>query len=77
MTDPKMHADEVDLSPAVVARLVGSQFPEWADLSVTRVESAGTDHALYRLGESLVVRLPRLARTAAQVVKEQRWLQVR
>ncbi len=30
--------------------------------------------ALYRMGEWLVARLPRLARTAAQVVKEQRWL---
>jgi aminoglycoside phosphotransferase (APT) family kinase protein len=34
----------------------------------------GTDHALFRLGDDMVVRLPRRASSAVQVPKEWRWL---
>lgn len=70
----RMHADEVDTNVALVRRLLAAQFPQWADLSIEPVPSAGTDNALYRLGDSLVVRLPRIHWAAAQVDKEQRWL---
>jgi aminoglycoside phosphotransferase (APT) family kinase protein len=59
---------------AQVARLVASQFPQWAGLPVTPVASAGTDNAMYRLGHALVVRLPRIPSAVADVDKEQRWL---
>jgi aminoglycoside phosphotransferase (APT) family kinase protein len=36
--------------------------------------NAGTDNAIYRLGEDMVVRLPRRATAARAVTKEQRWL---
>lgn len=71
---PKMHADELDIDEALVGRLVAEQFPRWAGLPVTRVASAGTDNAMYRLGDDLVVRLPRLPGGADQIEKEQRWL---
>ncbi|WP_267891158.1 hypothetical protein [Streptomyces dysideae] len=29
----KMHADELDIDAALVARLVGEQFPRWAEWS--------------------------------------------
>lgn len=70
----KMHADELDIDAALVGRLVAEQFPEWAELLVREVRSAGTDNAMYRLGEDMVVRLPRLPGGARQVDKEQRWL---
>src|SRR5207248_3351225 len=38
------------------------------------VPSAGTDNAIYRLGEDLTVRLPRIERATAQVDKELEWL---
>jgi aminoglycoside phosphotransferase (APT) family kinase protein len=38
------------------------------------VASAGTDNALVRLGEELIVRLPRVDWAAAMVAKEQQWL---
>jgi aminoglycoside phosphotransferase (APT) family kinase protein len=41
---------------------------------MTRVRSAGTDNALYRLGGDMVVRLPRIPGAAADVDKERRWL---
>lgn len=59
---------------ALVARLVAGQFPEWADLPLRPVASAGTDNALFRLGEDLVVRLPCVEWAAETVAKEQRWL---
>ncbi|MCX4908868.1 aminoglycoside phosphotransferase family protein [Streptomyces sp. NBC_00878] len=74
MPGPKMHPDELDISAALVGRLVAEQFPEWAGLPVKEVVSAGTDNAMYRLGDDMVVRLPRLPDGARQVDKEQRWL---
>ncbi|PAZ09654.1 phosphotransferase [Streptomyces sp. SA15] len=70
----KMHADELYLDAALVGRLVADQFPEWAELPVRLVESAGTDNAMYRLGEDMVVRLPRLPGGARQIDEEHRWL---
>ena len=70
----RMHADELDIDAELVRRLVAEQFPEWAELAVTRVASAGTDNAMYRLGEDMVVRLPRLPGGARQIETEQRWL---
>jgi aminoglycoside phosphotransferase (APT) family kinase protein len=55
----KMHADELDITAGLAARLIAEQFPQWASLPLRPVASAGTVHALYRLGDELLVRLPR------------------
>jgi len=70
----KMHADEVDIDSFLVARLLVGQFPQWADLPLSPVRSAGTDNAIYRLGDDLAVRLPRVAWASGPVDKEHRWL---
>lgn len=69
-----MHTDEVDIDVALVNRMVTAQFPQWADLPLEPVLPRGTDNALYRLGEVMVVRLPRVPRTAVTLEKERRWL---
>jgi aminoglycoside phosphotransferase (APT) family kinase protein len=69
-----MHADEVDTDRSLVGRLVAAQFPRWAELPIEPVPSAGTDNALYRLGDDMVVRLPRRERTNRTLEKERRWL---
>ncbi len=74
MTTGKMHDNEVVTSAALVGRLLASQFPQWAHLPIAPVASAGTDNALYRLGEAMVVRLPRVDWAIDQVAKEQQWL---
>ncbi|MEU8679028.1 aminoglycoside phosphotransferase family protein [Streptomyces sp. NPDC048560] len=74
MKGTKMHPDEVDTDVALVGRMVAAQFPQWAHLPVLEVRSAGTDNVMYRLGEDMAVRLPRVPRAAGQVAKEQRWL---
>jgi aminoglycoside phosphotransferase (APT) family kinase protein len=70
----KMHADEVDIDSSLVARLLAGQFPQWANLPLLPVPSAGTDHAIYRLGNDLAVRLPRVAGATEQVDTEHLWL---
>jgi aminoglycoside phosphotransferase (APT) family kinase protein len=69
-----MHVDEVDIDVSLVGRLLAAQFPQWADLPIEPVHSAGTDNAIYRLGSDLAVRLPRIEEATGQVDKEHRWL---
>lgn len=69
-----MHADEQPTDAALVRRLLVAQFPRWASLPITRVASSGTDNALYRLGDDLVVRMPRVPSAVGQIGKEARWL---
>jgi len=56
-----MHADQVDTDVDLVRRLLAAQFPQWSDLPIEPVESYGTDHDIYRLGDHLAARLPRIA----------------
>ncbi len=58
----------------LVRRLVEAQFPQWADLPVVAAVPQGWDNRSFRLGETLVVRLPSAGSYAAQVDKENRWL---
>jgi len=74
MPAEKMHADEVHTDVSLVGRLLAAQYPQWADLPIEPVRSAGTDNAIYRLGDELAVRLPRIHWAVADVEKEQRWL---
>lgn len=79
-TDPaphaplRLHADEVHTDTAVVGRLLRAQFPQWAALPVRVFASAGSDHGLYRLGDGLAARFPRLASAAGQTEQDLRWL---
>lgn len=69
-----MHAAEVDTDVSLVGRLLAAQFPQWADLPIEPVASAGTDNAIYRLGDDMAVRLPRIHWAVKDVDKEHQWL---
>ncbi|MDQ1655859.1 MAG: hypothetical protein QOD41_942 [Cryptosporangiaceae bacterium] len=69
-----MREGEVAIGGSLVRGLVGRQFPRWAGLSLRRIESGGTDNAIYRLGDRLAVRLPRGEWAAGQAETELRWL---
>jgi aminoglycoside phosphotransferase (APT) family kinase protein len=71
-----MHDDEVDTDADLVRGLLASQHPQWVDLPIERVASAGTDNAMYRLGDDLAVRLPRIHWAVDTVAKEQTWLPI-
>ena len=57
-TAARMHADEVETDASLVRRLLAAQFPQWAGLPIERVLPAGTDNAIYRVGDGISVRLP-------------------
>ena len=70
----KMHAEEVAIDEQVVERLVAAQFPQLADLPIRVVQSTGTVNAVYRLGDDLYARLPRVQSWAQDLAKEVHWL---
>ncbi|MEU6578217.1 aminoglycoside phosphotransferase family protein [Streptomyces sp. NPDC046805] len=70
----KMRPDEVEIDAALVRGLIAGQFPAWGSLPVKRLESSGTENAMFRLGTDLVVRIPRHPGAVADVAHEQRWL---
>lgn len=64
----------MEITRALVHRLVTTQFPHWADHPVHPVATQGMDNATYHLGDDKLVRLPRHARWENQVAREQYWL---
>lgn len=70
----RLHADEVPVDEALARRLVDDQFPEWSGLPIARVESGGTDNAVFRLGDDLCLRIPIRPGAATTLAKEHRWL---
>jgi aminoglycoside phosphotransferase (APT) family kinase protein len=69
-----MHADEIDVDDALVRGLLTEQFPQWSDLPLRRLPDSGTDNAIYRLGDDMGLRLPRIHWALAQIDKEVHWL---
>ncbi|MFC0429791.1 aminoglycoside phosphotransferase family protein [Kutzneria buriramensis] len=69
-----MSSDAVVVDVPQVRRLIAAQFPQWADLPVTPVATSGVDNISFRLGEGMLIRMPRFARWTGQVTREQRWL---
>jgi len=69
-----MHEDEIDIDATLAARLVAAQFPQWAELPLRPVEPAGTDNAIFRLGDTLTIHLPRIRWAITQPEKEHEWL---
>lgn len=74
MSSQKMHPNEITTDVLLVRRLLTSQFPQWAHLAIKPVDSAGTDNAIFRLGNNMSVRLPRINWARGQVDKEHEWI---
>jgi len=65
-----MHDNEAKIDLALVRSLVDDQFPDWSGLPICAVASAGTENAIFRLGDAMVLRLPRLSRGEAQILTD-------
>lgn len=74
MTHKKMHDNEIDINIPLIKELLSSQFPQWENLSIEPIQSAGTDNAIYRLGKDMCIRLPRIPDAAKHIEKEATWL---
>jgi aminoglycoside phosphotransferase (APT) family kinase protein len=64
---------EVPIDAGLVKALLRAQHPDLASLSIKPFAS-GWDNAMFRLGDTLCVRLPRREASAALLANEQRWL---
>lgn len=58
----------------LVERLVKSQFPQWAQLSIRPVKLSGWDNRTFHLGDTMSVRLPSAEMYSSAVQIEQHWL---
>jgi len=58
----------------LVTKLIQEQFPQWADLPIKPVERSGHDNRTFRLGNTMLIRLPSRDEYAPAVIKEQKWL---
>lgn len=72
---PDLPRAELDIPPSLVVSLLEEQHPDLAHLPL-RFAGSGWDNVLFRLGEQLLVRLPRRAVADALMVAEQQWLPV-
>jgi aminoglycoside phosphotransferase (APT) family kinase protein len=71
-----LHDDEIPIGTGLVRALVDRAMPHYCDLPVRRLDPGGSSNALFRLGEDLLVRLPRQPVGSAVIAKEARWLPV-
>jgi aminoglycoside phosphotransferase (APT) family kinase protein len=66
--------ERIRISSSLVRHLISTQFPNWRNLPIRRVDADGWDNSTFRLGDNLKVRLPASAQYVPQVAKEYRWL---
>jgi aminoglycoside phosphotransferase (APT) family kinase protein len=74
LTLEKMHENEIVTDEALVRRLIAIQHPRWSTLPIRRLTVHGTDNAMYRLGDDMVVRMPKIAWAVEGIAKEWQWL---
>jgi aminoglycoside phosphotransferase (APT) family kinase protein len=73
VTDP-LHDDELLIDLSLVRALLDRALPDYASLPLSRLRASGSTNALFRLGDELLVRLPRQPGGTAIIEKEARWL---
>jgi aminoglycoside phosphotransferase (APT) family kinase protein len=66
-------AADIEIDEALVRSLLREQQPDLADLPLREIDS-GWDNAMFRLGDALVVRLPRRVAVTHLIEREQEWL---
>jgi len=70
----RFHDDEFSIDVRLVRALVDRSLPEFASLPLSPLRASGSSNALFRLGDELLVRLPRQPGGSTTIEKEARWL---
>jgi aminoglycoside phosphotransferase (APT) family kinase protein len=68
-----LHPDELPIDADLAATLIRRERPEWAGLPLISAGS-GTDNVMFRLGDGLLVRMPRTPGGVGSLRKERTWL---
>lgn len=71
---PALFDGETPVTDRLVRSLVDDQCPRWRHLPLRAMTTSGTEHLTYRLGDELVVRVPRNADAESGLRKEVDWL---
>tara|TARA_R110002124_G_scaffold126756_3_gene286465 strand:- start:55117 stop:55362 length:246 start_codon:yes stop_codon:yes gene_type:complete len=69
-----LHNDEIRIDASLVRELVDRAFPQFVGHPLRALDSSGSSNALFRLGDELLVRLPRQPGGSQTILKEERWL---
>ena len=70
----KMHTNEVAISLSHVQQLVAAQFPQWANLPIAHFPAFGTENIIFRLGNTMTLRFPRIDNAAGLIDQDRQWL---
>ncbi|MEO6702659.1 MAG: aminoglycoside phosphotransferase family protein [Jatrophihabitantaceae bacterium] len=70
----RLHEDELEIDLPLVRALVDRAVPGYAGRPLKPLAASGSSNALFRLGDDLVMRLPRQPGGSATIDKEARWL---
>ncbi|MGA8248802.1 MAG: aminoglycoside phosphotransferase family protein [Nocardioides sp.] len=70
----RLHDDEVPVGIPLARSLVDRLGPPYAGLPLRRLDATGSTNALFRLGDDLLVRIPRQPGGTETIEKERRWL---
>ncbi|WP_108812195.1 phosphotransferase [Sphingorhabdus sp. Alg231-15] len=65
-----MHTDGYHLDDKLVRKLIDLQFENWAHLTLNRIDSAGTDNVIFRLGSDMYIRMPLIPSASDKLNKE-------
>ncbi|OYN91306.1 phosphotransferase [Parenemella sanctibonifatiensis] len=73
-TRATIHADELSITPELVRQLVTRDLPaRWAELPLSELPLTGSTNRLFRLGDELLVRLPRQSGSGKHLETETKW----
>lgn len=70
----ELHEDEIEINLPLVRALVDRAVPEFAGRRLRPLDASGSSNALFRLGDDLLVRLPRQPGGSETIAKEAHWL---
>jgi aminoglycoside phosphotransferase (APT) family kinase protein len=71
--DLKLHKDEISIDTVLVRKLIDHEFPQFAGLTLSRLGASGSTNVQIRLGDHLLVRLPRQPGGSMTIDKEHHW----
>ncbi|HIL85438.1 MAG TPA: hypothetical protein EYG52_18250 [Pseudomonadales bacterium] len=68
-----MHQNEIPIGLELVQKLLRDQFPQFSGLPLSQLAASASTNLQFRLGDSLLIRMPRQPGGTLSIDKEYRW----